>query len=480
MSLEVPITLAPRYSVSVSLASPTGGALELLPPQTAIVAQLQPILRGEPGPAWPSAGVQAASEAARDAALAAEAQAENAATAASASAGAAAAARTAAEGAATSASGSAATATAQASIASTKAGEAATSASTASTQATAATAQASIASTKATEAAASAAAAASSVAPTLHAGAAKATPDDADEFGYLDSASSWALVKASWAQLKAALKASFDTTYLAKAGGSLSGALALSFTGAEPPYGSSVTKFSVSAGGVTRFSVSDDGTNTLGGGRGGQFASVDSYGKLYGSEFKIGSVLNLNPDGAILSSSAALSWSSGGHYYGANDVFLRRDAASTLAMRNGTNAQTFRLYKTFTDASNYERAFMRWNANVLEIGAEYAGTGTYRDLIIRSTSAVLTMSGGSGFCGFSGGLALGNSSIAMYASAAAGLILMNGSASAGTTIEMVEMTAPTAPAANRVRFYAQDNGAGKTRLMARFATGAAVQIAIEP
>ena len=42
------------------------------------------------------------------------------------------------------------------------------------------------------------------------------------------------------------------------------------------------------------------------------------------------------------------------------------------------------------------------------------------------------------------------------------------------------MTAPSAPATNSVRIYAEDNGAGKTRLMALFATGSAVQIAIEP
>lgn len=46
--------------------------------------------------------------------------------------------------------------------------------------------------------------------------------------------------------------------------------------------------------------------------------------------------------------------------------------------------------------------------------------------------------------------------------------------------EMTEMTAPAAPAANGARIYAEDNGAGKTRLMVKFATGAAQQIAIEP
>lgn len=46
--------------------------------------------------------------------------------------------------------------------------------------------------------------------------------------------------------------------------------------------------------------------------------------------------------------------------------------------------------------------------------------------------------------------------------------------------ELTEMTAPGAPATNDARLYLEDNGAGKTRLMARFATGAAVQVAIEP
>lgn len=36
------------------------------------------------------------------------------------------------------------------------------------------------------------------------------------------------------------------------------------------------------------------------------------------------------------------------------DVILARDAANTLAQRNGANAQTYRLYGTYTDGSNYE------------------------------------------------------------------------------------------------------------------------------
>jgi hypothetical protein len=69
-----------------------------------------------------------------------------------------------------------------------------------------------------------------------------------------------------------------------------------------------------------------------------------------------------------------------GNYNNNADVILFRDGAGALAQRNTTNAQTFRLYNTFTDASNYERGFFRWNTNVLEIGAEAAGTGTQRQL----------------------------------------------------------------------------------------------------
>lgn len=47
-------------------------------------------------------------------------------------------------------------------------------------------------------------------------------------------------------------------------------------------------------------------------------------------------------------------------------------------------------------------------------------------------------------------------------------------------LEIAEMTAPGAGAANTVRIYAEDNGSGKTRLMAIFSSGAAQQIAIQP
>jgi hypothetical protein len=56
-----------------------------------------------------------------------------------------------------------------------------------------------------------------------------------------------------------------------------------------------------------------------------------------------------------------------------------------VEQRNGTNAQTFNSYNTYTDASNYERGFVRWTSNVFEVGAEAAGTGTARSIQFRSS-----------------------------------------------------------------------------------------------
>jgi hypothetical protein len=47
---------------------------------------------------------------------------------------------------------------------------------------------------------------------------------------------------------------------------------------------------------------------------------------------------------------------------------------------NGTNAQTFRIYRTFTDASNYDRGFLRWSGTTLQIGAERLGSAGIPDL----------------------------------------------------------------------------------------------------
>jgi hypothetical protein len=58
-----------------------------------------------------------------------------------------------------------------------------------------------------------------------------------------------------------------------------------------------------------------------------------------------------------------------------NDVQLYRDATNTLALRNGANAQAFRVYNTYTDATTFERANSYWDSNVLKIGTEKGSVG---------------------------------------------------------------------------------------------------------
>lgn len=279
------------------------------------------------------------------------------------------------------------------------------------------------------------------------------------------------------------------------------------------------SKFQVTKGGVLWFG------NTVTG-----LGNIDSsYGVLIRQSTT--EIANFSYNGITVAASYPVAWvPSTDTINGTADVKLYRDAANTLALRNSTTAQTFNIYNTYTDASNYERGFMRWATNVLEIGAEAAGTGTARvirfpssvgstlswefksltgtlpTLKITGTDRSVTIDPGNGnmLAVSSGGfqsrldyVAGASANHAVYsqngngttiyfglAGSAAGVMQLNNAVGKGSgygaAAEMWEMTAPAAPAANGVRIYAQDNGAGKTQLMALFASGAAQQIAIEP
>ena len=76
-----------------------------------------------------------------------------------------------------------------------------------------------------------------------------------------------------------------------------------------------------------------------------------------------------------LASSAFLAWST--------DLKLFRDAANTLAQRNGTNAQRLAIYNTFTSATNRELFAIDWaaSANICNLWTEKgSGGGTARAL----------------------------------------------------------------------------------------------------
>jgi len=103
-----------------------------------------------------------------------------------------------------------------------------------------------------------------------------------------------------------------------------------------------------------------------------------------------------NTRGLTLASGRGIHFNGTTNWWGTPDLVLERDAANTLAQRNGTNEQTFNIYNTYTDASNYERASLKWNSNVFEIGAEASGTGTLHDVNIIGDSVGINVAAPTG------------------------------------------------------------------------------------
>lgn len=93
-----------------------------------------------------------------------------------------------------------------------------------------------------------------------------------------------------------------------------------------------------------------------------------------------------NDLGATTSSSGSIGWTSGAAN-NPRDLVIARDAANSLAQRNSTNAQTYRLYGTYTDASNYERVALSCDGSAdCTLAAETAGTGA-DDMNLHLTAA---------------------------------------------------------------------------------------------
>ena len=114
-------------------------------------------------------------------------------------------------------------------------------------------------------------------------------------------------------------------------------------------------------------------TDTVGSASGG--LNVQAFGSTRFSFGRLSNAFELRSDGSI-------QWSAGTTIGGTLDTILLRDAANTLAQRNGVNAQTRRLYGTYTDASNYRRLAMTMSAaGVAEIKPEGAGTGASGNVI---------------------------------------------------------------------------------------------------
>lgn len=70
-------------------------------------------------------------------------------------------------------------------------------------------------------------------------------------------------------------------------------------------------------------------------------------------------------------------------------------SANTLALRNGANAQTFQVYNTYTDGSNYELFTASWSviSNTFVLGTDKAGTGSFRPFLLTGSEVQLGIGG---------------------------------------------------------------------------------------
>jgi hypothetical protein len=116
------------------------------------------------------------------------------------------------------------------------------------------------------------------------------------------------------------------------------------------------------------------GAQSIGDATGGiSFSSGGSYFNIGGA-----SKVAVSTFGITLTSSMGIGFNSGAADSGGTDTILYRDAAATLALRNSTTAQTFRVYETAdgSPGSNYSRLAIKLSSNIWTIIPENAGTGS--------------------------------------------------------------------------------------------------------
>ena len=191
------------------------------------------------------------------------------------------------------------------------------------------------------------------------------------------------------------------------------------FSGYTATTGTAVTttnNINVPSGGMTIANqiLEGNGTNNL---PSYSFSSFPTYGMYFDNTAGIAFTHSANvsfgtrTNFLAIPSTSSLGWTNG-NLGGTLDTIITRDAANTLAQRNSTNAQTFRLYNSFTDSSNYERLGINWSSNTATIQTENAGTGTRRALAFGQDVTINTVTIGLGGGAVSTNTAVGNGAIA--------------------------------------------------------------------
>jgi hypothetical protein len=146
--------------------------------------------------------------------------------------------------------------------------------------------------------------------------------------------------------------------------------------------------------------------------------------------------------GVTLGSSGVFRWTNGTSYAGTADLFLYRDAANTLALRNAAAAQRFNVYNTWSSTTNYEAFKIDWitTANTVLVGTEKgSGGGNARDLAFQTDGTTrLTINATTGSAVFTGsvtssGVAIGTN----VAIPAAGFVTWSGRAAIASPADKV-------------------------------------------
>ena len=99
----------------------------------------------------------------------------------------------------------------------------------------------------------------------------------------------------------------------------------------------------------------------------------------------------------VVNSDFSIQWGNSTTAPTGGDTMLRRDAAGVLAQYNAANPQEYRIYNTFTSATNHERLRLAWASNVAILGTEKgSGGGTARALEFQTDGSTRMAIGAAG------------------------------------------------------------------------------------
>lgn len=255
---------------------------------------------------------------------------------------------------------------------------------------------------------------------------AKTTPVDADTVPLIDSAAGNVLKKLSWANIKATAKTYFDTLYQAASatlttwagitpGTGIATALAVNVGTAGAPVVNGGALGTPSSGTLTNATGLPPAGITQSGATSNQVLTWN------GSAWAPATPSAGSPAG----SSGQMQYNNASAFGAAN---LWRESADIIALRNSTTAQTFYVYGTYTDASNYVRLTLsNPSSGVVSIAAETAGTGADNIDIVLTPAGTggiamgpsATASGDRGVAGGNSATASGGDSVAFGSASAA-------------------------------------------------------------